>query len=222
MIEKQENKKCTVYFRTLALGLIILCPFLIRLRISVENFDVFETVQVSWSGYNVAEEIIYRDFMNKIRIPPDVVAINPAKKIDFVIAGAKKCGTSALKDFIGMHPHTRLNQLYAYEGHYFDIACLAKTTEECLSLKNRQKYNYGAQIHENQTLDYYLDYEATPAYFTTPGVAKLLKLYNPNIKVIVLLCDPANRALSDFRQQQAVAHRNDVKNVKATFIKARM
>ena len=221
MIEKQEKQKFALYLKICVLILPILCLVIIRPRSGAKYFDVYNTVKVNRSGCNLAEERIYRDFMNKIRIAPDVRRINPAKKIDFVIAGAKKCGTSALKDFIGMHPQTRLNQLYAYEGHYFDIACSAKTTEECLSLENRQKYYYGAQIYEDQPHSDYLDFEATPAYFTTPGVAKLLKLYNPSIKVIIILCDPVSRALSDFRQQKIIAETDNLAgNIKATFIKA--
>ena len=43
--------------------------------------------------------------------------------------------------------------------------------------------------------------EATPAYLTTPGTAELLKAYNPSLKIIVVVCEPSKRALSDFRHE---------------------
>ena len=132
-----------------------------------------------------------------------------------MIAGVKKCGTSALKKFISQHPQTQLVTLYATEGHFFDIACLGMTTEECLSLENIQKFYYGPELKYNSYFNpgpglklpsdytssspYTMFYETTPAYFTTPGAAHRLKLYNPNIKIILVTCDPVNRALSDYR-----------------------
>ena len=101
MIKKQENLNFTITLKVAALALPFLCLFMIRSWASVKYFDIYDTVKANRSGRNLAEEIIYRDFMNKIRIPPDVIRIDPAKKIDFVIAGAKKCGTSALKGVVG-------------------------------------------------------------------------------------------------------------------------
>ena len=72
------------------------------------------------------------------------------------------------------------------------------TTEECLKPENINKFYYGPESEYEPKPDA-MFYETTPAYFTTPGAAHRLKLYNPNIKIILVTCDPVKRALSDYR-----------------------
>ena len=70
------------------------------------------------------------------------------------------------------------------------------TTEECLEPKNIQRFYYGP---DDKLKPEIMFSETTPAYFTTPGAAHRLKLYNPNIKIVLVTCDPVKRALSDYR-----------------------
>ena len=152
------------------------------------------------------EEIIYRSFIghttaNNLKRQRSK-SIQYEKPLDFVIAGVKKCGTSALLNFLNNHPQLDFISLYAYEGHYFNIGCLGLNTTTCLSESNRKKFGYGKPSGTQSRMKKIYG-DKTPAYFTTTRSAKLLKLYNKNLKVIVVTCDPAIRALSDYRHSLA-------------------
>lgn len=102
-----------------------------------------------------------------------------------IIAGVKKGGTRALLSFLGKHPLVRSG---GKEMHFFD--------------KN-ERYEKG--------LDYYLDQmpksfenemtiEKTPGYFVKPYVPQRIYKFNKNIKLIFILREPVQRAISDYAQ----------------------
>ena len=112
-----------------------------------------------------------------------------------------------LTKFLSLHPQINFEHLYANEGHYFDVACLGLSEDRCLSSDNRRRFNY-SPISKKPNIVYG---EATPAYFTSTGIASKLKKYNPFLKVIIITCDPAKRALSDYRHELQV-----IKNSQST------
>ena len=100
---------------------------------------------------------------------------------DVVIIGCRKCGTSALKDFIAFHPN-----IVAAEGetHYFD-----------------SHYNKGANWYINSmppSLPDQLTMEKTPAYFITPKAPERLAQLSKDVKILLILRDPLTRSISDY------------------------
>ena len=97
-----------------------------------------------------------------------------------IMVGVKKCGTGALARFLGMHPLVK----YAGEQYYF----------------NRYYTNslqwYLHQMPRSRPSE--IVFEKTPSYLFSPSVAENIKKFDPNIKIINIMCDPARRIYSDF------------------------
>ncbi|WCO00645.1 sulfotransferase domain-containing protein [Psychroserpens ponticola] len=107
-------------------------------------------------------------------------------KPDFIIIGTQKGGTSGL--FSILRNHTYIEPSLTKEVHYFD---------------NDEWYNEHKifQYHSFFPLPYRIKknakvFEATPLYIFHPEVASRLYSYNPNLKLIIVLRDPAERAFS--------------------------
>ncbi|WP_420576954.1 sulfotransferase family protein [Ekhidna sp.] len=108
-------------------------------------------------------------------------------KIDFIIAGAQKSGTTALHKFLGNHESIFIPD--KKELHYFDD-----------SLKYLLDINYKSyhKNFENASLQD-VKGEITPSYMTDRRYAKRIFKYNPNIKLIFVLRNPMYRAYSHYQ-----------------------
>lgn len=106
-----------------------------------------------------------------------------AKRLDFLVIGAAECGTENLNHLLKQHPQLK-NKIGA--AHFFDT-------------------------HYEKGVDYYMDklpslktgqlsFESTPAYFTNPDVPRRVHDTNPNIKLVLTLCDPVLRMLNHIRK----------------------
>ncbi|MBV1879316.1 MAG: sulfotransferase domain-containing protein [Pseudomonadales bacterium] len=111
------------------------------------------------------------------------------KNLDFVIVGAQKAGTTALSHFLSQHPDLSMSQ--PKEVHLFDSVAFSNTwsTEHI----NRYYANY-FPTSSNDTLWG----EATPIYMYYPEIVSHLHAYNKQMKLIVVLRDPADRAISQY------------------------
>ena len=131
--------------------------------------------------------------------------------------GVKKCGTLALNHFLNFHPQVSFKNNFHGEGHYFDIGCRGKTTAQCVSdknmidfaylvlKKNRLKYSWisapnfitekGSFSNADPKI---IVGERSPNYLIESAIPSRIKKYNPNIKVVIMVCEPAARAYSDF------------------------
>lgn len=110
---------------------------------------------------------------------------------NFLIIGVWKCGTSSLYYYLGKHP--KILPALTKELHYFT------------SITHWQK---------EETFTDYLDYfppidnpayqtgEATPAYIIQPNLARYLRQYFPEVKIIILLRNPVKRAISHFYMRE--------------------
>ncbi|HXU25926.1 MAG TPA: sulfotransferase [Bacteroidia bacterium] len=104
---------------------------------------------------------------------------------NFIIIGAQKAGTTSL--FSILKQHSYLMGADKKEIHFFDrddsdVAKLYNQYHQHFPLPNKLKNK--------------LTFEATPSYLYHPEAAKRIKLYNPDIKLIIILRNPAERALS--------------------------
>lgn len=114
--------------------------------------------------------------------------------VDFMIIGVQKGGTTALAQFLGQHP--QIGMARPKEVHLFDAEDYAPDAPPA-AIDERYRGHFA------HCPDARLRGEATPIYLFLPEVAAQLKRYNPALKLIVLLRDPVQRALSTHRMQRA-------------------
>ncbi|WP_300527862.1 sulfotransferase domain-containing protein [Maricaulis sp.] len=112
-------------------------------------------------------------------------------KLDFVIAGAQKCGTTALWRFLSQHPSIEFGS--QKEMHIFD----------------NDRINWSKDIDNAILLNYpektpgMIWGDATPIYTYWPGSLQRMHAYNKAMKLIVLLRDPVERAYSHWKMERA-------------------
>ena len=113
--------------------------------------------------------------------------------VDFVIVGAQKCGTTALAHFLGQHPD--IGMASPSEVHMFD-------GPEYSRRWTRSQIDARYAPYFRHCDDELLRGESTPIYMYLPGVVPELKRYNPDMKLIVLLRDPVERAISNYHMEK--------------------
>ena len=110
-------------------------------------------------------------------------------RLGFMIVGAQKCGTTALAHFLSRHPE--IGMASPKEPHLFDSPRYSSDwTPEQIDERYRSFFNHCG--------DAVIRGEATPIYMFLPEIARELERYNPELKLIVLLHDPVERALSHY------------------------
>jgi len=112
------------------------------------------------------------------------------KKIDFIVIGAQKSGTTSLHEYLSQHPEIGVGE--KKELHYFDRDKYFKDGinysdyHEFFDFKEEKKV-YG---------------ETTPSYIFKEEFIDRIKEYNPNIKLIVLFRNPIKRAFSHWNMRR--------------------
>lgn len=126
-------------------------------------------------------ELLYNDGIIRGVTAPNRVLPN------FIIIGEQKCGTTTLYDHLIQHP--QILPALRKEIHFFD-----------------NHYNVGLNMYKAffptndkiQKNDLSITGEASPNYFHHPLVPKRIKENLPNVKLILLLRNPVERAYSHF------------------------
>ena len=110
---------------------------------------------------------------------------------DFIIIGAAKCGTTSLYDYMIQHPD--IYSASRKEIHYFDLHRTGwyRSNFPTIFFKKRVKNN-------NKQ---FVTGEATPNYLFFPNVPKEVHKMCPNVKLIILLRNPVDRAYSHYHHQ---------------------
>ncbi|WP_353573375.1 sulfotransferase domain-containing protein [Candidatus Albibeggiatoa sp. nov. BB20] len=111
--------------------------------------------------------------------------------VDFLICGAQKAGTSALAQSLGERSDIYMSR--QKELHLFDNDGFFTT-----DTPNYADYHN----HFSTAQPYQLWGEATPAYMYWHASLQRIYQYNPNIKLIVILRNPIERAYSHWNMQQ--------------------
>jgi tetratricopeptide (TPR) repeat protein len=102
---------------------------------------------------------------------------------NFLVIGLHKCGTTSFYSYLIQHPH--ILPAVTKEIRYFSSN----------SINDLEYYlSHFPAISNNN----YLTGEATPIYFKLTNVAQQIKKWFPNIKLILLLRNPIDRAISGF------------------------
>ena len=123
----------------------------------------------------------------------------PTPKLDFIIAGAQKAGTTALADLIESHPKIKmphkdeLHRTIQPARHFFDDEeRFAQTDIDYTPLQR------GCVRKRKSTL---LG-SCTPIYIYWRTAMERIWNYNSKIKLLVLLRNPADRAFSHWNMQR--------------------
>jgi len=116
--------------------------------------------------------------------------MSAGRKVDFLIAGVQKGGTSALFEYLREMPGLQLPDVK--EAHFFD-------EEESVDW-SRPDY---APYHRLFRDDGRLWGEATPIYSYWPNCLERIAAYNPAMKLILLFRDPVERAWSHWKMEYA-------------------
>lgn len=102
-----------------------------------------------------------------------------------IIIGSNKSGTRALLVFLKVHPDIRA---CSYEVHFFD---------------RDENYSQGLEWYRQsmpKSFPHQLTIEKTPAYFLTEQVPKRIFSMSKDVKLLVIVRDPTERAISDYTQ----------------------
>lgn len=120
-----------------------------------------------------------------------------APRVRFLIGGVQKAGTSALAHYLARQPGLRLP--VAKEAHVFD----APDFDEAWTPAQIDA-RYAGQYADEKGLDADpLHGDATPIYLLHPRLIRRIARYNPDMRWIVLLRDPVERALSHYHMERA-------------------
>lgn len=116
----------------------------------------------------------------------------PATRANLFIVGAMKCGTTILHDFLKEHPAVQAAS--KKEIHFFTL------------FRHLGFDWYDAHFEGSENATWRLD--ASPSYLDmsfSPAVAQDIKAASPGAKVIALIRDPVERAVSQFTHLRDIA-----------------
>lgn len=123
------------------------------------------------------------DLLKKLAFIPRRLSAAARPLPDFILIGAQKGGSSALYKFICAHPD--VERAFVKEPHYFSV----KYHQKSLSW-------YKAQFPLKRAGQ--LAGEASPSYCTHPLVPKRIKELLPDVKLLFIVRNPVDRAISNY------------------------
>lgn len=109
-------------------------------------------------------------------------------RVDFIIPGFQKAGTTALFDHLGDLPGVALST--TKEVHFFDDESI-----------DWARPDYGAYEAQFASIEGAVVGEATPIYLYWPNALQRIAAYNAAMRLIVMLRDPVERAWSQWRME---------------------
>lgn len=132
---------------------------------------------------------------------------------DFVIIGAQRCGTTSLYNYLIEHP--AVSPAFMKETHFFDFSfhkgvnwyraffpCAygfsAVPGERCSQKRGSRP---GAGVKPKRGRQAFVTGESTPYYLFHPRVPERVKQTVPEVKLIVLLRNPVDRAYSHYHHE---------------------
>lgn len=115
----------------------------------------------------------------------------------FLVVGTQKGGTTELYEQLIQHPQVK--PAFVKEVHYFD-ANFDKGLDWYRAFFPQQHEGHAARPCESITG------EASPCYMFHPGVARRAQRSIPQVKIIMLLRNPANRAYSHYHHEVRLGH----------------
>lgn len=129
------------------------------------------------------------------------------KQVNLFIVGGQKCGTTALASFLRQHPDVCL--VDGKEAHVFDMLEPGERTQENLHSA------YSPLLSHYNGEKYICD--ATPIYSYWQDIHESLAQHSPKAKVIFMLRDPVERAVSQY--QMEFSRGNEEEGIVSAFLK---
>jgi Sulfotransferase domain len=111
-------------------------------------------------------------------------------RLDFILAGAQKSGTTALHYFLSRHPDITMGK--KQEIHFFDNDALFVSEPDYELLHKHYPPLAPSSIAG----------DCTPSYLYHEPAAERIWNYNPKIKLLVLLRNPVDRAFAHWNMQR--------------------
>lgn len=121
---------------------------------------------------------------------------------DFIIIGAQRSGTTSLFNYLNQHPE--IHPSFPKEIHYF--------SNHYHKGSNWYRSHFPLTINKKINVSYrkqnFITGEATPYYLNHPLAAERVFKLVPNVKLIVLLRNPVDRAYSHYQHQVKMGTEN--------------
>src|SRR5438552_1066945 len=112
------------------------------------------------------------------------------ERLDLILAGAQKSGTTALHDFLSRHPEITMGD--RQEMHFFDNEEISSQPVDYEFLHQHFPPMPASTIAG----------ECTPIYiYWKPAIERIWK-YNPKIKLLIILRNPVDRAFAHWNMQR--------------------
>jgi len=112
------------------------------------------------------------------------------ERLDFILAGAQKSGTTALHYFLSKHPDITMGD--QQEIHFFDNDALFVADVDYEKL----------HIHYPLLAPSKIAGDCTPSYIYHEPAAERIWKYNQEIKLLILLRNPVDRAFAHWNMQR--------------------
>jgi len=118
------------------------------------------------------------------------------ERLDFIVPGAQKSGTTALHYFLKKHPQIALPD--RQEMHFFDDEEIFSRPVDYGLLHQHFRVRAGLALTRRGALAG----EVTPSYLYWKPAMERIHAYNPQIKLIILLRNPIDRAFAHWNMQR--------------------
>lgn len=112
---------------------------------------------------------------------------SPRPIVTFIVGGAQKAGTRAMRHFLVQYPDIGLSHDDAIEPHFFDSRAQSADAGD---------YDIYHAMYDAEARAKPMVGDVTPIYIYDPACLPRIRTYNPDMKIIVLLRDPVERAYS--------------------------
>ena len=112
---------------------------------------------------------------------------------DFLVIGGKRCATTALYRCIRQHPQIYMPKK---EVHFFSLEGKKASRSDYITDINSYRALFSGGPHGAKKG------EASPSYLHWPGAAERIRGYIPEVKLVAILRNPAERAYSDFLHER--------------------
>ena len=122
------------------------------------------------------------------------------RRIDFLIVGVQKAGTTSLDAYLRQHPQIAMAK--RKEIHFFDKRPPTGVRALDYKLYHRQ-FDWAAQARGARLG------EATPIYTWWHGALDRIKAYSPHIQLITFLRNPIDRAFSQHQMDVRLSRRDE-------------
>lgn len=120
-----------------------------------------------------------------------LLRLHKDRMVSFLIIGVQKSGTSALYQYLCKHPQICMGE--TKELHYFD-------NRRNFSDPGPDYGSYHRRFHpDRKTL---ICGEATPRYILLPEAMERIRNYNPDMRLIIILRNPVDRAFSHWQNNR--------------------